>query len=312
MKAVLHFTPSARAEAVLRRVATPRIVMVPEIDERAFAREMAEADVLLHVLKPVTAEMIAMAPGLRLIQKIGVGVNTIDLEAAQATGVAVANMPGTNTPAVAEHTLALMLATLRRIPPLDTATRTGRGWQLSGDETEALGEVGGKTVGFLGFGAVPSRLTPVLMALGTDVQFWNRSPRPDAAARAVDLDTLIETSDILSLHVPLTPETQHILNAGRIARMKPGAILVNTARGELVDQAALLAALADGRLHGAGLDVFEAEPLTEAGLLAAQPRLVATPHIAWLTPETLNRSLAVITENCRRLSSGEDLLHRVV
>ena len=312
MKAVLHFAPSRRAVGVIAGIAAPDITIVPEDDAAAFRDEIADAEVLLHVLKPVTADMIAMGPRLRLIQKIGVGVNTIDLAAARAAGIAVANMPGTNTQAVAEHTLCLMLAVLRRVPVLDAATRAGRGWQMSGDESEALGEIAGRTVGFVGYGAVPKRLTPVLLALGARVRFWNRSPRPDAQAEAVALDELLQTSDILSLHVPSQAETRHLLNRDRIRRLKPGAIVINSARGELIDQTALFDSMRDGSVIGAGLDVFEAEPLADASALHGLPSLVATPHVAWLTPETIDRSLAVIVENCRRLSAGEPLLHRIV
>ena len=311
MKALLHFAASSRLRERLLKIVEPRIVVVAETDDEAFFREIVDADVLLHVLKPATSAMIAAAPKLKLIQKIGVGVNTIDRDAAHGAGIAVANMPGTNTAAVVEHTLALMLATLRRVVAFDTAMRSGEGWRVPADAMEALGEISGSSVGFVGYGAVPQRLTPVLKALGAKVGFWNRTPRPDAIATPMSLDQLLATSDILSLHVPLTPDTRHLLDRAAIARLKPGAIVVNTARGELIDQAALAEALRAGRLAGAGLDVFENEPLTELGLLADCRTLVTTPHIAWLTPQTWERSLGVILENCRRLQRGEPLLHRV-
>jgi phosphoglycerate dehydrogenase-like enzyme len=311
VKALLHFAASIRLRERLSKIVEPRIVVVAETDDEAFSREIVDADVLLHVLKPATSAMIAAAPKLKLIQKIGVGVNTIDRDAAHGAGIAVANMPGTNTAAVVEHTLALMLATLRRVVAFDTAMRSGEGWRVPADAMEALGEISGSSVGFVGYGAVPQRLTPVLKALGAEVGFWNRTPRPDAIAMPMSLDQLLATSDIVSLHVPLTPDTRHLLDRAAIARLKPGAIVVNSARGELIDQAALAEALRAGRLAGAGLDVFENEPLTELGLLADCRTLVTTPHIAWLTPQTWERSLGVILENCRRLQRGEPLLHRV-
>ena len=311
MKALFHFSPGTALRTRLEAIASPRIAVVDQRDEAGFAREIADCEVLLHVLTPVTAAMIAMAPRLRLIQKIGVGVNTIDRAAAAKAGIAVANMPGTNTAAVAEHTLALMLATLRRVAAFDAATRAGRGWQVGVEDAIGLGEIGGSRVGFVGYGGVPQRLTPALQALGAEVRFWNRSPRPDAAAMALPLDELLATSDIVSLHVPLTAETRQMFDRARIAQMKPGAILINTARGELIDQNALAEALQSGRLAGAGLDVFEREPMTEPGPLAACPTLIATPHIAWLTPQTFERSLAVALENCRRLAAGEPLLHQI-
>ena len=312
MKAVLHFAASARLRTQLSEIQEPRIVCVSEADEPAFLSEIADAEVLLHILKPVTAAVIAKAPRLRLIQKIGVGVNTIDREAAHRAGIVVANMPGTNTAAVAEHTLALMLATLRRVAMFDNAMRRGKGWAQAPDAVEALGELSGSTVGLIGYGAVAQRLAPVLTALGADVLFWNRTPRDDGTVKAVPLDELLGVSDVVSLHIPLTAETRHFLGCAALRRLKPGAIVINTARGELIDQAALVENLQTGHLAGAGLDVFESEPLTDPGALADCPTVVMTPHIAWLTPQTLRRSMVVAIENCQRLASGEPILHRII
>jgi phosphoglycerate dehydrogenase-like enzyme len=312
MKALLHFAASTRLRDKLSKITEPRIVVVNETDDESFAREIATTDVLLHTLKPVTAAMIAAAPKLKLIQKIGVGVNTIDRQAASRAGIAVANMPGTNTQAVVEHTLALMLATLRRVAAFDAAMRRGDGWRIPPDSIEALGELNGSTVGLVGYGAIPQRLTPILQALGADVRFWNRTPRPNAAATPMPLDELLAVSDIISLHVPLTSDTQHLLDRRAIEQMKPGAIVINTARGQLIDQTVLTEFLRDGRLAGAGLDVFENEPVSDRNLeLLSCPTVVMTPHIAWLTPETIERSLVVALENCRRLKDGEPLLHQI-
>ena len=311
MKAILHFAASSRLRTRISTVPEPKITVVDEADDVRLIEELADADVLLHVLKPVTAEMIARAPRLRLIQKIGVGVNTIDLRAAHDAGVAVANMPGSNTTAVVEHTLALMLAVLRRVTMLDTMTRNGDGWKSAPDSKEALGELHGSVVGLIGYGAVSRRLAPVLSALGATVQQWNRTERPDQTAKAVTFDRLLETSDIISLHLPLTADTHHLLDRPALARLKPGAILINTARGELIDQLAMSDGLLSGHIGGAGLDVFENEPAPDLRGLTSCSTVVLTPHIAWLTPQTLERSLSIIIENCRRLRSGEALLHLV-
>jgi len=313
MKALLHFAASSRLRSRLATIVEPQIVVADEHDEESFAREIETADVLLHVLRPVTAAMIAGAPRLKLIQKIGVGVNTIDCEAAERACIAVANMPGTNTPAVAEHTLALMLSTLRRIAAFDSVVRNGSGWHLAPDSMEALGEIHGASVGLVGYGAVARYLVPILEALGANVRFWNRTPRPQASATQTTLDQLLATSDIVSLHIPLTPDTTHFLDRRSLEQMKRSAIVINTARGQLIDQAALEEFLRAGRLAGAGLDVFEDEPIPAGHLelLASCPTVVMTPHIAWLTPATLERSLSVIQENCRRLRDGEPLLHQI-
>jgi len=312
MKAVLHYRASDgfRAEIERSRGAV-EVAVVDEDDDAGFRREIADAQVLLHVLKPVTAEMMDAAPGLGLIQKIGVGVNTIDVDAAKARGIAVANMPGTNSQAVAEMTLTLMLAALRRIAYFDPLTRAGDGWHPSPAVLDGCGEIGGRTIGFFGFGAVPTILAPVIAALGGEVIYCATSAKPGAPWRSVDFDTLLRESDVLSLHAPLTDQTARIVDAPAIERMKPGAVLVNTARGGLVDEPALTAALASGRLGAAGLDVFAEEPADATNPLFALPNVVVAPHVAWLTPETLRRSMAVAFANCAALAEGRPLLHRV-
>ena len=281
-------------------------------DGAALAAALPRAEVLWHVLEPVTAAMIAAAPRLMLVQKIGVGVNTIGLAAAKARGIAVCNMPGTNSRAVAELTLALLLACLRRVPALDAATRSGLGWGRPADEMDRFGEVGGRTVGLVGYGAVPRLLAPVLRAMGAEVFYWTRTPSAEAPDAWRPLPDLLATSDVVSLHLPLAPGTERLIDRAALARMRPGSILVNTARGGLVDEEALMEALRGGRLAAAGLDVFADEPLPAGGHpLLALDNVVLTPHVAWLTPETLERSLVVAVENCRRLAAGGSLLNRV-
>ena len=281
-------------------------------DHARFAELLPATEALWHLLEPVTAEVVAAAPRLRLVQKIGVGVNTVDLEAARRRGIAVCNMPGTNTQAVAEMTLLLMLGALRRVSQLDAAIRAGQGWALPDDLQDHYGEVCGRTVGLVGYGAVPTRLAPVLQAMGARVLFASRGEKRNAVGARRPLPELLSESDVVSLHVPLTPETERLIDAEAIARMKPGAVIVNTARGALIDEAALVEALRTGHLGAAGLDVFEAEPTPAGSALLALDNVVCTPHLAWLTRETLERSLAVAVENCRRLAAGEDLVHRVV
>jgi phosphoglycerate dehydrogenase-like enzyme len=311
MKAVLQYRASPRLRQRLRELDLPTVV-VDEFDKDGFRRELRDAEILLHVLEPVTATAIEAAPQLRLIQKIGVGVNTIDLDAARRCGVAVCNMPGTNTQAVAEMTLLLMLATLRRLAELDRLTRAGRGWAIKPAVADDLGELAGRTVGLVGFGGVARRLVPVLEAIGATVLYTSRGPAADQPNRFRPLRELLPMADVLSLHVPLTSETIGIIDAAALAAMKRGSILVNTARGRLVDETALVEALTSGHLRGAGLDVFSREPVGADDPLLALPNVVVTPHLAWLTGETLERSLAIIAENRRRLGTGEALLHRVV
>lgn len=314
MNVVYHYSAGPELERRLAGLAREglSVSVCAESDHARFAELLPGTEALWHLLEPVTAEVVAAAPRLRLVQKIGVGVNTIDLRAARARGVAVCNMPGTNTQAVAEMTLLLMLGALRRVSQLDAATRAGRGWRLPAHLQDRCGELRGRTVGLVGYGAVPTRLAPVLQALGARVLFASRGEKPDAVGERRPLNALLADSDVVSLHVPLTPDTERLIDAGAIARMKPGAVLVNTARGGLIDEAALVDALRTGRIGAAGLDVFEAEPTPAGSAILALDNVVCTPHVAWLTRETLERSLAVAVENCRRLAAGEDLLHRVV
>ena len=314
MKAVLQYraTPGFRAAIAALESDALRVCVVDETDKQTFAREMQDADVLLHVLERVTAAVIEQAPRLRLIQKLGVGVDTIDLDASRARGIAVCNMPGANTRAVAELTLLLMLATLRRLSELDTQTRAGKGWTLDSQLLDNLGELGGRTVGLVGFGAVGKCLAPMLRGVGANVVYTSRTETPGAAAAFVSLPALLSDADVVSLHLPLNGDTARIIDERAIDKMKRGAVLVNTARGGLVDVDALHRALAGGRLRGAGLDVFETEPVNPTHPLFQLPNVIVTPHVAWFTAETLQRGLGVFAENCRRLGDGEPLLNRVI
>jgi phosphoglycerate dehydrogenase-like enzyme len=299
LRIVFHFDGSP---ALAQKVKALGVELCPESDEAAFARVLPETEVLWHVLKPVTAEVIERAPKLRLIQKIGSGVNTIDLEAARRRGVAVCNLPGTNSRAVAEMTLLLMLACLRRLPQLDGFVRKNN-WSGARQLQDQFGELGGRSVGLLGHGQVPRLLIPMLEAMGAKVRYWSRSRRTS------DFDEILATSDMVSLHLPLTPETREIVDP---RRMKRGAILVNTARGALVNADFLVAALTTGHLAAAGLDVFADEPVSASHPLLRLENVVCAPHLAWLTQETLERSIAAARDNVTRLDRGESLANRIV
>jgi phosphoglycerate dehydrogenase-like enzyme len=221
-------------------------------------------------------------------------------------------MPGVNSQAVAEMSLALMLAVLRRVTYFDPLVRRGEGWRPRLEVLDTVGEISGRTVGLFGYGGVARRLAAVLTALGAEVIYTARREPPDAIGRRVGFDELLARADILSLHAPLTEETRGIVSRDALMRMKPGSVLINTARGELVDQPALAQVLRDGPLAGAGLDVFAGEPIDPADPLLGLDNVVLAPHVAWLTPETLGRSLAAAFENCRRLAAGEPLRDRVV
>ncbi|WP_244890013.1 2-hydroxyacid dehydrogenase [Mycobacterium lentiflavum] len=278
-------------------------------DDTGFYRELPEADVIWHVLRPLSGDDLKRGKKLRLVHKLGAGVNTIDVATATDRGIAVANMPGANAPSVAEGTVLLMLAALRRLPELDRATRQGRGWPLDPDLGETVRDIGGCTVGLVGYGNIAARVAAFVGAMGATVV--HTSTRDDGRPGWRPLPELLAGSDIVSLHLPLTADTHHLLNRDAIALMKPSAVLVNTSRGAIVDEDALAGALRDGRLAAAGLDVFEAEPTAPDNPLFGLDNVVLTPHVTWYTVDTMRRYLVQAVANCRRLRDGEPLAHLV-
>jgi len=312
VKVLFHFQASAWLQSWL--AARPRdgcdIVFCPQTDVDMFEHHLPQADVIWHVLTPVTADIIARAPRLRLIQKLGVGVNTIDLLAAARRGITVCNMPGVNSRAVAEMALALMLAAARRLPLLVNRLQAGH-WTVPEPIQDSLFELHGKTVGLVGSGNVPRILAPWLDAIGAKVVYHNRSATPAFAYEWLPLDDLLRCSDIVSLHLPLAAETQGMIGHAQFQQMKPQAILVNTARGELVDEMALQQALDQRRLALACLDVFAHEPITADHPLLGRDDVIATPHTAWLTRDMFMRAMQIALDNTRRLASDQTLLHRI-
>jgi phosphoglycerate dehydrogenase-like enzyme len=268
-------------------------------------------DVLWHVLTPVTRLHIEAAVSLKLIQKLGVGVNTVDLEAAKDHAIAVCNMPGVNSNAVAEFAIGLMLSALRRISPLNERTHQGF-WSVPPELAGSFRELRGKTVGVLGFGAIGQRVAQLLSAFDAEIIYWSRTNRSSLNGRQVGLQELFETADIISLHLPATPETKGLIGKRLLESSKGGVILVNTARGDLVDENALLEALDTGKVSQAVLDVFAEEPVCSRSPLLLHPRVMATPHVAWLTADCLATCRALALENACYLATGLPLKNRVV
>jgi phosphoglycerate dehydrogenase-like enzyme len=278
-------------------------------DDETFYRELPEADVIWHVLRPLSAADLHRATRARLVQKFGAGVNTVDVDAATKQGIAVANMPGANAPSVAEGTVLLMLAALRRLPVLDRATRDGRGWPSDPQLGETVRDIGACTVGLVGYGNIAKRVANIVAAMGATV--LHTSTRDDGLPGWRPLPELLAGSDIVSLHLPLTGDTNRLIDRAAIAAMKPAAVLVNTSRGPIVDERALVEALRDGRLAAAGLDVFGAEPVAPDDPLLGLDNVVLTPHVTWYTVDTMQRYLGEAVANCRRLRDGLQLAHVV-
>lgn len=310
LRVLAHFTPGQR---VLDIVAAESdwldVRWCAEDDDATLHRELPEADVIWHVLRPLAAADLHLATRCRLVHKLGAGVNTIDVDAATRAGISVANMPGANAPSVTEGTLLLMLAALRRLPVLDRATREGHGWPPDPSLGETVRDIGGCTVGLVGYGNIAKQVETVLHTLGARV--LHTSTRDDGHPDWRPLPALLSASDIVSLHLPLTTATRNLLDRDALALMNPDAILVNTARGPIVDEQALADALRGGRLAAAGLDVFAAEPVEPGNPLLTLDNVVLTPHVTWYTVDTMRRYLEVAVDNCRRLHEGRALANVV-
>ncbi|MGV0836202.1 2-hydroxyacid dehydrogenase [Mycolicibacterium thermoresistibile] len=278
-------------------------------DDEMFYRELPAAEVIWHVLRPLSAEDVIRAQRCRLVHKLGAGVNTIAVDTATERGIAVANMPGANAASVAEGTVLLMLAALRRLVELDRATRAGAGWPSDHTLGETVRDIGGCTVGLIGYGNVARRVETIVAAMGADVVHTSTADDGDPAWRT--LDDLLAQSDIVSIHVPLTDQTLGMLDATALSRMKPDAVLINTARGAVVDEIALTEALHAGSLAAAGLDVFATEPVRPNNPLLTLDNVVLTPHVSWYTVDTMGRYLTHAVDNCRRLRDGAALANVV-
>jgi D-3-phosphoglycerate dehydrogenase len=277
-------------------------------EEELLAR-IGDADALISGTEPVTARVLAGAPRLKVIAKHGVGYENIDLEAARARGVPVALAGGAITDSVADMALALMLALARKLPQGDRAVRAGEWPRMVGFELP------GKTLGIVGLGQIGRAVCRRAKGFGMRVVAHDAMP-DERFARSwgvtlLPLDALLAVSDIVTLHAPATTETHHMIDATALARMKSGAYLVNTARGELVDEAALAGALRSGHLAGAASDVFEHEPPGADHPLLALETFIAAPHSAGQTAEGLRKMGEVTAENALRALRGEEPLFRV-
>lgn len=257
----------------------------------------------------IDAEVMDRAPELRVIACYSVGVDHVDLEAAQARGVRVTHTPGVLTEATADLTLALLLAVARRLVEGVEHAREGR-WQAWHPELLLGLDLGGLTLGLVGLGRIGQAVAKRAEAFGMRVVYTSRTPKPLTYPH-LSLEELLTTADIVSLHTPLTPETYRLLNRERLFAMKPGSILINTARGGLVDTEALVEAL-KGHLFGAGLDVTDPEPLPHGHPLYALPNAVVTPHIGSAGRRTRERMAAMAVENLLAVLEGQEPPNPVV
>ncbi len=309
LKVLAHFTPGDKVtEFLAPETDWLDIRYCAEDDDDTFYRELPDAEVIWHVLRPVSGADLEKGARLRLVHKMGAGVNTIDVDAATRLGIAVANMPGANAPSVAEGTILLMLAALRRLPELDRLTREGKGWPSDPSLGETVRDIGGCTVGLIGYGNIAKSVEKIVLAMGTEPsRVLHTSTRDDGHPGWRSLPDLLAASDVVSLHLPLTDKTAGMLDRATLALMKPDAVLVNTSRGGVIDEEALVDALRSGGLAAAGLDVFAVEPVAPDNPLLGLANVVLTPHVTWYTADTMRRYLAEAVDNCRRLRDGRDL-----
>lgn len=252
-----------------------------------------DADIVVNIRSSCrfTSEVFEACPKLRLLSIWGTGTDNIDLPAAQDHGITVTNTPGVAASSVAEHALALLLAVAHRIVPQDSAVRAG-----SWPRGDAL-VLQGKTAGVIGLGAIGRRFAQISRGIGMRVLAWSFHPKPLDGVELVSLDDLLRASDVVSLHVRLSDQTERMIGAREFALMKPGAILINTARGAIVDEPALIQALSTGQIAAAALDVFSTEPLPAGHPITKLPNVVLTPHSAGITPEALEAGLQLAVTN---------------
>lgn len=255
--------------------------------EDVLAEACADADALLARLGTVTTRVIESAPRLRIIARHGVGVDAVDLAAATRRGIVVTTTGSENAAAVAEYTFALLLALARKVPGADRGMRDGA-WSR---ESQVGMELDGRTIGIVGLGAIGRRVARQAKGFGMRVLAFDPAiaDSGDADIELTSLEALLERSDVVTLHTRLTAETSHMIDARALARMKRGAFLVNTARGEVVDEPALIAALAGGDIGGAALDTYEREPLPAESPLRAMANVVLSPHVAGQSEAALVR-----------------------
>ncbi|MBI4909188.1 MAG: phosphoglycerate dehydrogenase [Acidobacteria bacterium] len=245
-----------------------------------------------------TEEVFMACPEMKLLSIWGTGTDNVDLAAAARHGVAVTNTPGVSAPSIAEHSLMLMLAVARRIVPVHQSVVAGQ-WTRG----NAI-QLHGKTMGIIGLGAIGRQFAKLAQGIGMKVIAWTMHPNPALGFTFVPLDELLRKSDVVSLHLRLSSETASFLDAERLAMMKPGSILINTARGPIVNEAALIEALRSHHLAGAGLDVFDQEPLPAGHPLTQLDNVVLTPHCAGITPEVLEAGLALALTNIDSFWNG--------
>ncbi|TAY40676.1 dehydrogenase (plasmid) [Rhizobium ruizarguesonis] len=291
------------AKSMLEAAGDLRVASAP--DPETLLREGRGAGIVI-VGAPIPPAFFEDAPALRAAIRHGAGLDMVPLDAATRAGVLVANVPGANASTVAEHVFLVTLALLRRFRAMDRELRQS-GWAAGRAQSDTAVDLAGRIIGIVGMGNVGKAILQIAkFGFGLEVVATSRSPEsvPDGA-RFLTIDELVATADIVVLCCPLTPETTGLLNAGRIGRMKPAAILVNVSRGPVIDDAALIEALRDGRIGGAALDVFATQPLPLDHPYFGFDNVIVTPHLAGLTEESMMRMGTGAASEALRVIKGD-------
>lgn len=300
-----HPAPNVDVEAAVLGLVRGRLVVAESGAEKELLELAPEADAIMTCFAQVTPRVVLAAPHLQVIGRYGVGVDNIAVDTASETGVIVANVPAYCVDEVAEHAIALLLALARRITRYDKAARSGN-WALS--TGMPIHRLAGQTLGVVGFGRIGRAVAARGHALGLNVLAYD--PRaPDKAftpqkARRATLDQLLSESDFVSLHTPLSSETHHLIDWGRLNKMKPTSVVINTSRGGVIDLGALERALRSGVIAGAGLDVFEPERLPQDHPLLSLESVIVTPHVAFYSEESIGDLQRLAAENVAAVLGG--------
>ncbi len=282
----------------------------PYTEAELVALLQGQVGAITTLREPITAAVLDACPTLKVISNIAVGYNNIDVAACTARGIVVTNTPDVLTQTTADFAWALLMAAARRLPEAERYLRAGQ-WQHWSLNQLTGKDIFGATLGIIGMGRIGGGVAARAAGFGMKVLYHNRRASPDAGtATLCSMDDLLAQSDYVVLVVPYNPDTHHLINAQRIAQMKPDAVLINIARGGVVDDAALIAAMRDGHLHSAGLDVFESEPALNPDYLTL-PNVVLTPHIASSSEATRRAMAQLAISNCMAVLTGKTAINRV-
>lgn len=283
----------------------------PVNDDNEILKRIGDAEIVLTNKTPLDEHVISTAPNLKYIGVTATGYNVIDTEAGTKANIPVTNIPTYGTDAVAQFTFALLLEITSHVGLHNQLVHDGR-WSSNPDFTfwaKPLMELQGKTLGLIGFGSIAKKVAEIGHAFSMNIIFYNHRPKTDLPnyVKQVSLEELYQQSDIISLHVPQTPETTEMINQEAISQMKDGVILINTARGGLISEKDVADALNDGKIAAAGVDVVQKEPIPADSPLLSAKNCYITPHIAWAPRETRNRLLGIVVDNLQAFLNGEKL-----